>query len=259
MCCRCFAVASSCCRVLHSLTARAPPLPLAPAPLPHLSKALHPASMSWDKRLRCLEDLRAVGFQVGTGAMVGLPGQTLCDVAGDVAFFKQLGANMVGLGPYITEPGTPVAAMWAALHGHIDKKAHMARAAVGGGGGGCWSCVFRAVCVLSWGTERPQPALDSPPLPSSSCPHSTSTPTKQKVAMFHLTTRANALARITLGGANITATTALQAIDPNGREVALRRGANVLMPILTPTAYRENYQLYEGKPCITDTADECRK
>lgn len=55
------------------------------------------------------------------------------------------------------------------------------------------------------------------------------------MAMFHLTTRVNALARITIGGANITATTALQAIDPNGREVALRRGANVLMPILTPT------------------------
>jgi hypothetical protein len=45
----------------------------------------------------------------------------------------------------------------------------------------------------------------------------------------------NALARITLGSANIAATTALQAIDPNGREIALRRGANILMPILTPT------------------------
>ena len=53
--------------------------------------------------------------------------------------------------------------------------------------------------------------------------------------MFHLTTRMISLARITIGGANLTATTALQAIDPNGREVALRRGANVLMPILTPT------------------------
>ena len=78
-------------------------------------------------------------------------------------------------------------------------------------------------------------------------------------AMFELTTRVNALARLANRGANITATTALQAIDPNGREVALRRGANVLMPILTPTRYRQHYQLYEGKPCVTDTADECRR
>eukprot|EP00955_Chlamydomonas_euryale_P070230 360689-Chlamydomonas_euryale.AAC.2 len=65
--------------------------------------------------------------------------------------------------------------------------------------------------------------------------------------------------RTVVGNANISATTALQAIDPMGREIALRRGSNVLMPILTPTKYREHYQLYEGKPCITDTAEECRR
>jgi hypothetical protein len=54
-------------------------------------------------------------------------------------------------------------------------------------------------------------------------------------AMFELTTRMNSLARIVVGPANISATTALQAIEPNGREIALRRGCNVLMPILTPT------------------------
>ena len=51
----------------------------------------------------------------------------------------------------------------------------------------------------------------------------------------------------------------LQAIDAIGREIALRRGCNILMPILTPTKYREHYTLYEGKPCISDTADECQK
>jgi hypothetical protein len=50
-----------------------------------------------------------------------------------------------------------------------------------------------------------------------------------------------------------------QAIDAIGREIALRRGCNILMPILTPTKYREHYTLYEGKPCISDTADECQK
>lgn len=51
----------------------------------------------------------------------------------------------------------------------------------------------------------------------------------------------------------------MQAIDAIGREIALRRGCNILMPILTPTKYREHYTLYEGKPCISDTADECQK
>lgn len=41
--------------------------------------------------------------------MVGLPGQTLRDLAGDIRFFKDLNAHMIGMGPYITEAGTPVA------------------------------------------------------------------------------------------------------------------------------------------------------
>ena len=84
------------------------------------------------------------------------------------------------MGPYITEPGTPVADAWETMFGSVDQKAHMK-------------------------------------------------------SMFDLTTRMNALARVTIGNANISATTALQAIDPMGREIALRRGSNVLMPILTPT------------------------
>ena len=48
-----------------------------------------------------------------------------------------------------------------------------------------------------------------------------------------------------------------QAVHPAGRELALQRGANVLMPILTPSRYRADYALYEGKPCITDTAAGC--
>jgi len=171
---------------------------------PELYAMLHPSTMSWDYRVQCLKNLKKVGYMIGTGVMVGLPGQTLRDLAGDILFFKEIGANMIGMGPYITEEGTPVAEEWGKVFGKVDKKAHMNK-------------------------------------------------------MFNLTTRMNALARITLGNANISATTALQAIDPMGREIALRRGSNVLMPILTPTKYREHYQLYEGKPCITDTADECRK
>jgi len=78
------------------------------------------------------------------------------------------------------------------------------------------------------------------------------------VKFFHLSTRMVSLARILCGYVNIAATTALQAINPQGREIALNLGANMLMPILTPRKYREDYQLYEGKPCIDERAEECQ-
>lgn len=60
--------------------------------------------------------------------MVGLPGQTLRDLAGDIRFFKELNANMIGMGPYITEPDTPV----AGERGHCSSDTPVA----GWGGGG---------------------------------------------------------------------------------------------------------------------------
>ena len=49
----------------------------------------------------------------------------------------------------------------------------------------------------------------------------------------------------------------MQAIDPLGREKALKVGANIIMPNITPTINRENYQLYENKPCIDEAAEDC--
>eukprot|EP00878_Enallax_costatus_P016144 GHUV01016933.1.p1 GENE.GHUV01016933.1~~GHUV01016933.1.p1 ORF type:complete len:376 (+),score=98.26 GHUV01016933.1:374-1501(+) len=89
---------------------------------PELYAALHPDAMSWQRRVDCLNSLKKAGYMVGTGVMVGLPGQTLRDLAGDIRFFKDLNANMIGMGPYITEAGTPVADMWDAMFGHVDKK-----------------------------------------------------------------------------------------------------------------------------------------
>ena len=54
--------------------------------------------------------------------------------------------------------------------------------------------------------------------------------------------------RIVMRNVHIPATTAMGAIDPQGRQMALKAGANVLMPNVTPTQYREMYQLYPGKP-----------
>ncbi len=64
--------------------------------------------------------------------------------------------------------------------------------------------------------------------------------------------------RLALPDANIAATTALQALDPRGRELGLMAGANVIMPNVTETRYRSAYQLYEGKPCLDENASMCR-
>ncbi len=74
---------------------------------------------------------------------------------------------------------------------------------------------------------------------------------------FTLTLKMIAILRIMMKDINIAAATALQAIDPIGREKALKVGANIIMPNITPTINRENYQLYENKPCIDEGADEC--
>lgn len=63
--------------------------------------------------------------------------------------------------------------------------------------------------------------------------------------------------RILMKDINIAAATALQAIDPVGREKALNIGANVIMPNITPTEERSLYSLYENKPCTDEGADEC--
>lgn len=57
---------------------------------------------------------------------------------------------------------------------------------------------------------------------------------------------------------NIAATTAMQTLDPNGRELALRAGANVVMPNLTPLKYREGYAIYDNKPSLNEDAEETK-
>jgi biotin synthase len=75
---------------------------------------------------------------------------------------------------------------------------------------------------------------------------------------FELSLSMVALLRILMRDINIAATTAMQAIDPQGREKALLIGANIIMPNLTPVKYREDYLLYEDKPCIDEEAEECQ-
>ena len=146
--------------------------------------------MSWDNRVRCLRDLKELGYEVGTGSLVGLPGQTVESMARDVLFFQELDADMVGIGPFIPNPDTPLAS------------------ADGG--------------------------------------------------TFDLACRMMALTRLLLPDANIPATTAMETLHPEGRMLALQRGANVVMPNVTDTDYRKMYMLYPGKICLNDAPADCR-
>ena len=65
--------------------------------------------MSWQNRVRCLHDLKNLGYEVGSGSLVGLPGQTLDSLADDLLFFKKLSVDMAGIGPFIPHPQTPLA------------------------------------------------------------------------------------------------------------------------------------------------------
>ncbi len=163
-----------------------------------LYRKLHPNDKTHDftTRMNCLHTLRKVGFQVGTGVMIGLPFQTIENLADDLIFFRDIDIDMAGMGPYIEHEDTPL-----------------------------WE--YRDLLM----------------------------PREER---FNLTMKMIALLRIMMKDINIAATTAMQAIDPVGREKALKVGANVIMPNLTPVKYREGYLLYEDKPCVDEEADECK-
>lgn len=64
--------------------------------------------MSFENRLNCLENLGNLGYEVGSGILVGLPGQTLESIAKDILFFKKINADMIGIGPFIPNEDTPL-------------------------------------------------------------------------------------------------------------------------------------------------------
>ena len=162
---------------------------------PELYKQLHPSDHSFENRLECLRTLKNLGYQVGTGVMVGLPGQTIADIAADILFFYDEDVDMLGMGPFIPHHGTPLK--------------HLVEG-------------FEAGKALEMGLKL------------------------------------IAACRIALKDVNIATTTALQALNPEGRELGLLAGANILMPNITDTKYREGYQLYEGKPCLDENANMCQ-
>lgn len=70
-------------------------------------RELHPKGQSLKNRMRCLWDLKEIGYQVGTGIMVGSPGQTAGCLVKDLRFMQELEPHMIGIGPFIPHKDTP--------------------------------------------------------------------------------------------------------------------------------------------------------
>ena len=164
---------------------------------PELYYKIHPKTKkhSFEKRLEALQSLRETGYQVGTGVMIGLPFQTVDDLADDLLFLKETDVDMCGMGPYVEHEHTPL---------------------------------YQFKHLLKTRQER-----------------------------FDLALNMIAVLRLLMPDINIAAATALQAIDPTGREKALAIGANIIMPNLTPCEYRKEYLLYQDKPCLDEDAELC--
>ena len=65
---------------------------------------IHPAECSFERRLGCIRMLKRLGYVTGSGVMIGLPGQTIDDLAHDIVFYGDENMDMVGMGPYVAHP-----------------------------------------------------------------------------------------------------------------------------------------------------------
>jgi biotin synthase len=144
----------------------------------HYAK-LHPPSQTFASRRQALMTLKEIGYQVGSGFMVGSPFQTTDSLLADIRFIEELQPQMIGIGPFLPQKNTP------------------------------------------FGTQPP--------------------------GNLNLCLKMLALCRLLLPRALIPATTAMGTIAPNGREMALNAGANVVMPNLSPAKAKKLYKIYDNK------------
>lgn len=152
-------------------------------------QSLHPESMHPEHRKQCLYDLKEIGYQVGSGFMVGSPGQTTEHLIEDIEFLQKLGPHMIGIGPFISHKDTPFCA--------------------------------------------------------------------EKNGTLEQTLNLLAVLRLLFPKVLLPATTSLGTIDPAGRELGLRAGANVVMPNLSPVSVRKKYMLYDDKICTGEESAQC--
>lgn len=149
---------------------------------------LHPQAMSSANRKECLFNLKKIGYQTGSGFMVGSPYQTNENLAEDMLFIKKLSPEMVGIGPYISHKDTPFHEMPS-------------------------GSVSKTLFILG-------------------------------------------LLRLMMPTLLIPSTTALGALDKDGRLLGIKCGANVLMQNITPQSARINYTLYENKDRAGDVDND---
>ncbi|MEI6210055.1 MAG: [FeFe] hydrogenase H-cluster radical SAM maturase HydE [bacterium] len=154
-----------------------------------LFRRIHPDETFVQRQL-CLRNLRTAGIQVGSGFMIGLPGTPLATLARDILYCTRLDLDMIGCGPFLAHPGTPL--------------------------GG-----------------------------------------KPLLADREIYFKTMAILRLLNPWAHIPATTAFDALAPDGRNRVLQLGANVFMPNVTPGKYRRLYQLYPNKPCVDEDGAAC--
>ena len=155
-----------------------------------LYEKYHPG-MSYQNRIESLKYLKTIGYQIGSGVIIDLPGQTPEILAEDLLLSQDLKLDMIGSGPFIPHEQTPLA--------------------------------------------------------------------ESKTGTVEMTLKFTALSRLLLPLAHIPATTALGTIDAEGRQKALLAGANVVMPNVTDSKYREKYQIYPEKICVNEEAGDCRQ
>ena len=150
---------------------------------------LHPAEMSFDNRMRCLRDLKDLGYQTGCGFMVGSPYQTTQHLAKDIQFIEEFKPEMCGIGPFI--------------------------------------------------------------------PHHETEYANEPAGSVELTCFMLSVIRLVHPRVLLPATTALGTMHPQGRELGILAGANVLMPNLSPVGVRKKYELYDNKICTGEESAQC--
>ena len=89
-------------------------------------RAIHPADASFTGRKDALQRLKDAGFQTGSGVMIGLPGQSIADLAQDILFFRETDLDMIGMGPYLPQDATPLGKMFPDQGNAAEKRLELA-------------------------------------------------------------------------------------------------------------------------------------
>ena len=265
---------------------------------PALFRKIHPPRRGRrSDRIALLRQLRGLGYEVGSGVMIGIPGQTYADLARDLELFRELDLDMIGVGPFLPHPETPLGRGDASRTLNIEHRtsnveinpqsenqeltteAQRAQRQI------LDSNPQSAICnpQAEYGTQElrpegsnPQSEIRNPQAeygtqelrPEGSNPRSEVRNPMSDVRPPNyseqvpnselMTYKVVALARLLCPDANIPSTTALATVNrESGRELGLQRGANVVMPNLTPPRYRASYEIYPAKACLQETPVEC--